>query len=91
MQLSCDKLYRNSVALSLQAHFFQASTMPPHTHLHDHAHGSAPAHAPHRHAPPARRMSVLAWPAWRRVLAVLPVVLALWLAVAWANMGRLAW
>lgn len=29
--------------------------------------------------------SVLAWPAWRRVLAVLPAVLLLWLAVGWAN------
>lgn len=91
MQLSCDKLYRNSVALSLQAPFFQTSPMPPHTHLHDHAHGNAPSHAPHHPASPAQRQSVLAWPAWRRVLAVLPVVLALWLAVAWANMGLPAW
>lgn len=30
-------------------------------------------------------LSVLAWPAWRRVLAVLPAVLLLWLAVGWAN------
>jgi hypothetical protein len=30
-------------------------------------------------------LSVLAWPAWRRVLAVLPAVLMLWLAVGWAN------
>ena len=29
-------------------------------------------------------LSVLAWPAWRRVLAVLPAVLLLWLAVGWA-------
>ena len=65
--------------------------MTPHTHLHDHTHGNAPAHAPHQHATPALRMSVLAWPAWLRVLAVLPLVMALWLAVAWANMGLLAW
>jgi hypothetical protein len=29
--------------------------------------------------------SVLAWPAWLRVLAVLPALLLLWLAVGWAN------
>jgi hypothetical protein len=29
--------------------------------------------------------SVLAWPAWLRVLAVLPVLLLLWLAVLWAS------
>jgi hypothetical protein len=34
---------------------------------------------------------VLAWPAWRRVLAVLPLVLALWLAVWWAHMGSTPW
>jgi hypothetical protein len=34
---------------------------------------------------------VLAWPAWRRVLAVLPLVLALWLAVWWAGMGASPW
>ena len=45
----------------------------------------------HRHAKPKQRLSVLAWPAWLRVLAVMPVVLALWLAVAWANMGVLVW
>ena len=30
------------------------------------------------------RSSVLAWPAWLRVLAVLPVLGLLWLGVAWA-------
>jgi hypothetical protein len=30
------------------------------------------------------KMSVLAWPAWRRVLAMLPVCALLWLAVFWA-------
>jgi len=29
--------------------------------------------------------SILSWPAWQRVLAVLPAVALLWLAVAWAN------
>jgi len=38
---------------------------------------------PSPQASPNRR-SPLAWPAWRRVLAVLPAVALLWLAVAWA-------
>lgn len=59
-------------------------------HLHAHVHDPL-AHAAHPHAKPAHRLSVLGWPAWLRVLAVLPVVLALWLAVAWANMGLPAW
>ena len=48
-------------------------------------------HHHHPAAKPARRPSVLAWPAWRRVLAVLPLVLALWLAVWWAHMGASPW
>jgi len=35
---------------------------------------------PHRHA----TKGLLAWSAGQRVLAVLPVLLLLWLAVAWA-------
>ncbi len=48
----------------------------------------------HYHLPiakPTRRTSVLAWPAWRRVAAVLPLVLALWLGVWWAGMGSSPW
>jgi len=52
---------------------------------HDHGHPRTPA--PHRVAKPIQTRSVLAWPAWQRVLAVLPVLLALWLAVCWANAG----
>lgn len=29
--------------------------------------------------------SVLTWPAWLRMLAVLPALLLLWLAVGWAG------
>jgi hypothetical protein len=29
---------------------------------------------------------VLAWPAWLRVLAVLPALVLLWLAVLWATL-----
>ena len=35
--------------------------------------------------------SVLAWPAWLRVLVVLPAVALLWLAVAWANLDAVPW
>ena len=37
------------------------------------------------------RRSVLAWPAWLRVLAVLPAVALLWLAVAWASLEAAPW
>jgi hypothetical protein len=61
--------------------------LPPHQHDHDSPHHPAV----HPVAKPTRSLSVLAWPAWRRVLAVLPLVLALWLAVGWANMGASPW
>lgn len=35
--------------------------------------------------------SVLGWAAWQRVLAVLPVLLLLWLAVGWASAGVPPW
>ena len=35
--------------------------------------------------------SVLAWPAWLRVLAVLPAILALWLGVLLALAAELRW
>jgi hypothetical protein len=34
---------------------------------------------------------VLAWPAWLRVAVLLPVVVLLWLAVAWANGDVAPW
>lgn len=59
---------------------------------HDHGHPHAPASNHEAQQLPQRR-SVLAWPAWLRVLAVLPALLALWLAVWWANAGAgaMAW
>ncbi len=33
----------------------------------------------------ALHTSVLAWPAWLRVLAVAPLLALLWLGVAWAS------
>ena len=50
-------------------------------------------------APPSERvpaptmslaLSVLAWPAWLRVLVVLPVLALLWLAVGWASADVMA-
>ena len=35
--------------------------------------------------------SVLAWPAWLRVLAVVPALVLLWLAVAWAFAEVVPW
>ena len=35
--------------------------------------------------------SVLGWPAWLRLLAVLPVVALLWLGVAWAQLEVAPW
>jgi hypothetical protein len=35
--------------------------------------------------------SVLAWPAWLRVLAVVPAVALLWLAVSWAGLEAAPW
>lgn len=48
---------------------------------------------PPRASPPLKslRFSVLAWPAWLRVLAVLPAVALLWLAVAWAQLEVVPW
>lgn len=39
----------------------------------------------------SRSYSVLAWAAWQRVLALLPVIALLWLAVAWANLELSPW
>ncbi len=52
---------------------------------HDHAPGDHHVH----HAGASR--SVLAMPAWLRVAAVLPIIVALWLAVWWANEGAVWW
>ncbi|MDD2919148.1 hypothetical protein [Rhodoferax sp.] len=69
--------------------------MTPQSPAAPHDHGPAHHHAVHISAqliaPASTTRSVLAWPAWLRVLAVLPVVLALWLAVWWANAGVVAW
>jgi hypothetical protein len=114
MQLNCDKLYRNSVALaayplSLMSHSHSSHSAHPvaqPTSGHEHAHvagdthtahnNPAPGHlaeSPHSISPNTRDLtgSVLGWPAWQRVLAVLPVLLLLWLAVAWASREVQPW
>lgn len=35
--------------------------------------------------------NLLAWPAWLRMAAAVPVVLCLWLAVAWASLEAMPW
>lgn len=44
-----------------------------------------PRMAPHLARPQFPAPSVLAWPAWLRVLAVLPALALLWGAVLWAG------
>jgi len=68
------------------------ATHPPHTHPHLPTQAATQAHD--RTGLPAAaplRAGVLAWPAWRRVLVVLPALMALWLAVAWAHGGLALW
>jgi hypothetical protein len=50
---------------------------------------TAPSHTPSPHL--YTRPSVLAWPAWLRVLAVTPALALLWLAVAWAMAEVAPW
>jgi hypothetical protein len=40
---------------------------------------------------PGLTNSVLGWPAWQRMLAVLPVLALLWLAVWWASAEVKPW
>lgn len=75
----------------------QHTLAPSHAHRHAHEHDPKHVHGPSHRLPlqapsrPKPRRSVLAWPAWLRVLAVLPVVVVLWLAVLWANEGAALW
>lgn len=83
----------NHHAHGLNAH--SALTEPPHS-AHRHAGHTHPAPASADAVHPAlpwvaHRPSVLAWPAWLRVLSVLPVLLLLWLAVAWASVEVAPW
>ncbi|MDD2882059.1 MAG: hypothetical protein PHQ58_16655 [Rhodoferax sp.] len=70
-----------------------STNSPQHSHASSHSHTHGPSHSQPLRAPflPKPRRSVLAWPAWLRALAVLPMVLLLWLAVLWANEGAALW
>lgn len=50
-----------------------------------------PSSPPSKNSLKPSRSSMLAWPAWLRVLAVLPAVALLWLAVAWAQLEVAPW
>ena len=65
--------------------FFFCPMPPPHLHHSDHS--RAAHHAKSHAAKQTQAMSFLSWPAWQRVLAVLPLVLLLWLAVRWTYAG----
>ena len=87
-------------------HSAPTADQPTPGHEHDDAAGDThthPAHnkpapdplteSPHNtsHSTRSLACSVLGWPAWQRVLAVLPVLLLLWLAVAWASREVQPW
>jgi hypothetical protein len=107
MQPNCDTLYRNPVALAEQPlclmppshHLHSPNTQPTpgqnHNHAADHTHTHAanynPAQGQVSGSARGLTSSVLGWPGWQRVLAVLPVLLLLWLAVAWASAEVQPW
>lgn len=67
-----------------------------HAHSQSHPTHAAPALAKATSVNPALLnapliTSVLGWPAWLRVLAVLPVIVLMWLAVAWASAEVAPW
>ena len=75
--------------------------MPHPAHHPEHRH-AAPDHGAHSHAHAAAvqpgaawlqllQGSALGWPAWLRVLLVLPLVALLWLGVWWAMAGVVPW
>jgi hypothetical protein len=86
MQPCCTTIYRNQVAIInssgllklLYFHFYFGRPMSLH-------HPPTPQHVRSRYA------SLLAWPAWLRVLAILPAVALLWLGVAWALTPAAPW
>ena len=70
-------------------HFYFGRAMSlHHPSAPQHAHSPSGARASSRHA---SRTSLLAWPAWLRVLAILPVVALLWIGVAWALTPAAPW
>ncbi|MDD2924278.1 hypothetical protein [Rhodoferax sp.] len=70
--------------------------MPDSDHTHDPGHAASPSHDhahPHHPVPVGSPpiSGVLGWPAWQRVLVVLPLLVLLWLAVGWASAEVQPW
>lgn len=68
-----------------------ALSQPNQAHQHAHAQAHSHAHPASVNAASSKRVTptrVLGWPAWQRVLVVLPVVALLWLAVAWGSVNE---
>jgi len=79
-----------------QLNCIMTRSTPAHPHVHSHTGpGGAVAEHADQHLPPALAVplagSILGWPAWLRVVAVLPVLLLLWLAVGWASAEVAPW
>jgi len=80
-------------------HLHSPATQPTPGQHHDHGAGHDHTHPSHHNpeqerlsaSTPGLRGSVLGWPAWQRVLLVLPVLLLLWLAVVWASAEVQPW
>ena len=79
-QLSCITIYRNLIAILPQPSVFLMSI-----------HSILKSFSTRRRRQNPSAPSVLAWPAWRRVLAVVPAVALLWLAVWWASLEAAPW
>jgi hypothetical protein len=62
-----------------------------HSHVHDHVHAASRRDTTQAGARVGFANRVLAWPAWLRVAAITPIIIALWLAVLWANEGLSLW
>ena len=67
-------------------------------HAHSHTHQAQRTLSPADSVPASPALlgtppitSALGWPAWLRVLAVLPVIVLLWLAVGWASSEVAPW
>lgn len=70
--------------------------MPDAEHPHDPGHVVSPSHdhTHSHHRVPVSSLAitgVLGWPAWQRVLVVLPLLVLLWLAVGWAGAEVQLW
>ena len=79
---------------AIELHYYRNSLNPRRfapLYARMHTHPLTPATPAGAARRPRARRSLLAWPAWLRVLAVLPAVALLWLAVAWASLEAAPW